>query len=207
MKSKQSGLTAIQIAITMAIISLLFTLTVKGRELIENSRAESLAHELRNIQTALHNSQDRVRALHGDGSKPPERLNGSPGDAHHDNGDLRLDDQLNFVLSESHSIWRHVKRTGFTQSATDSTAKGYVPISGSLGANDISVAPISGMSADYIICSDNIPGRLVRQLDMMMDDGNTATGSMLIGRGTNGGEPIPSSSISDSDSYLACLAA
>lgn len=204
MRYKQSGSTLIKIAITMAIISLIFTLTVKGRELVENARAESLARDFRGIQTALHTYQDRFNApLLGD-SKPSSQLQVSPPAA--SNSDQRIDVKLNSALGGSYFLWQHVKLTAPLNGAVNRAVSGYVPFTGGTwGVNNISAAPISGMSGDYIICSENIPGRLVLQLDMMMDDGDTTTGSMLSGRATYDGEPIPGNSIIGSDSYLTCL--
>ncbi|MFH2135673.1 MAG: type II secretion system protein [Pseudomonadota bacterium] len=211
MQHKQSGFTLLEIAITMAIIGILVTLTIKGRELVESSRAKGLASDFRGIQTALYGYQDRFHALPGDDRYASEHLKGSLMPISNGNGNLRIDGKLNSALSESYYLWQHIRLAGFLQGAIDPAATGYVPISGAtggtLGVADISSAPISGMNGAYIICSDNISGRLVKQLDMMMDDGNTATGSMLIGPATYGGEPIPSSKIIDTDSYLACLAA
>lgn len=210
MKRTQSGSSAIEIAITMAIISLLFTLTVKGRELVENSRAESLARDFRGIQTALYGYLDRLRPLPASDSDAPTHQKVSTTVAHNGNGNLYIDDKLNAALGESYFLWQYVKLVMPLKDSANRVVAGYVPHSatgGPLGMTDIASAPISGMNSNYIICSDNISGRLIKQLDMMMDDGNTATGSMLIGRATYGGEPIPSSSIIDSDSYLACLAA
>lgn len=76
---------------------------------------------------------------------------------------------------------------------------------GTLGVADISASPITGMSGGYIICSDNISGHLVKQLDLMMDDGNTATGAMQVSPAHYGGEPVASDNTNESDFYLVCL--
>lgn len=210
MKRKQTGFSLIEIAISMAIISLLFTLTVKGRELVENSRAESLARDFRGIQSAVRSHQDRSRARSGDGSKTSTHPKGSRTAVNNSNGTLRIDGKLNSAVSDSYSVWQHVRLTGLLPKGGDSSTTGYVPMSdidSTLNMTGISAAPIIGMTDDYIICSDNISGRLVLQLDMIMDDGNTATGSMLIGHTPYGGKPISSSNIIESNTYLACLAA
>ncbi|MBU0689359.1 MAG: type II secretion system GspH family protein [Gammaproteobacteria bacterium] len=208
MQRKQSGFTLIEISIVMAIISLLITLTIKGRELVESSRAKSIASDFRGIQTALYGYQDRFRALPGDDSNASAHLKGSPTVINNGNGNLHIEGQLNAAWGESYFLWQHIRLAGFLQGAIDPAATGYVPISaagGAFGVTDISNAPITGMSGGYIICSDNISGRLVKQLDMMLDDGYTAKGAMLVSHANTGGEPIPSSSIIDNNSYLACL--
>ena len=37
---------------------------------------------------------------------------------------------------------------------------------------------ITGMTGTYQVCSEGILGKFAKQLDVQMDDGNTATGSM-----------------------------
>jgi hypothetical protein len=207
-KFKQSGISVIEIAITMAIVSLLFTLTVKVRELVENSHSESLARNFRDIQTELYGYKDQFHPMPKNDRNTSAHL--AAKSAYNGNGNLRIEGKLDSALGETYFLWQHVKPTGGLQGAVNSAASGYVLInstSDTLGLADISGAPISGMSGDFIICSDNISGRLIQQLDMMMDDGNTATGSMLIGQAPFGGEPIPGNNIIENDSYLACLAA
>lgn len=208
MQRKQHGLTLIEISIAMAIIGLLITLTIKGRELVENSRAKSLANDFRDIQVALFGYQDRFHALPGDDPTASENLSPSPAPIQNGNGNLRIEGDLNTYLSESFFLWQHVRLAGFLQGVANAEASGYVPLNtsgGSLGVTDVSNAPITGMSGGYIICSDNISGRLVKQLDMMLDDGYTAKGAMLVSYANTGGEPILSGNIIERDFYMACL--
>ncbi len=208
MQRKQCGFTLIEIAIAMAIISLLITLTVKGRELVENSRAKSLANDFRDIQVALFGYQDRFRALPGDAPAASANLSQSPASAHNGNGNQRIEGDLNSLMSESFFLWQHVRLAGFISGGVDPAANNYVPLNssgGKLGVSDISASPITGMSGGYIICSNNISGRLVKQLDMMLDDGYTAKGSMLVSYANAGGEPIASGNIIERDFYMACL--
>ena len=72
-------------------------------------------------------------------------------------------------------------------------------------ASDIAEHVIRGMVGEFIICSDNIPGRLVNQLDMMLDDGATAKGAMQISYAQHGGKPLSADFINAHDFYLACL--
>jgi len=208
MQRKQSGFTLIEIAIVMAIIGLLITLTIKGREMVESSRAKSLANDFRDIQVAIFGYQDRFRAMPGDDPAATANLSSSNASIHNGNGNLRIEGDLNTYLSESFFLWQHVRLAGFLQGIANAEASGYVPLNnsgGALGVADISNAPITGMGGGYIICSDNISGRLVKQLDMMLDDGYTAKGAMLVSHANSGGDPIPSDDIIARDFYLACL--
>ena len=208
MQRKQSGFTLIEIAIVMAIIGLLITLTIKGREMVESSRAKSLANDFRDIQVAIFGYQDCFRAMPGDDPAATANLSSSNASIHNGNGNLRIEGDLNTYLSESFFLWQHVRLAGFLQGIANAEASGYVPLNnsgGALGVADISNAPITGMGGGYIICSDNISGRLVKQLDMMLDDGYTAKGAMLVSHANSGGDPIPSDDIIARDFYLACL--
>ncbi|OHC91604.1 MAG: hypothetical protein A3J87_02710 [Sideroxydans sp. RIFOXYB12_FULL_59_6] len=208
MKRKHSGFTLIELSIAMAIIGLLITLTIKGREMVENSRAKSLANDFRDIQVALFGYQDRFRALPGDDPSATDNLSPNANSVHNGNGNLRIEGNLNAALSESFFLWQHIKLAGFIQGDANPVGNSYVPLNssgGALGVGDISASPITGMSGAYIICSDNISGRLVKQLDMMMDNGNTASGAMLVARASFGGEPVGTGNIIESDFYLACL--
>ncbi|MDD2701988.1 MAG: type II secretion system protein [Sideroxydans sp.] len=208
MQHKQSGFTLIEISIAMAVIGLLITLTIKGREMVENSRAKSLANDFRDIQVALFGYQDRFHALPGDDPAASANLSTGSTPIHNGNGNLRIEGNLNPLMSESFFLWQHVRLAGFLSGTIDPGANNYVPLNssgGKLGVSDISASPIKGMSGGYIICSDNISGRLVKQLDMMLDDGNTAGGAMRVSHANDGGEPLPTSNIIESDFYLACL--
>lgn len=208
MQRQQSGFTLIEIAIVMAIIGLLISLTIKGRELVENSRAKSLANDFRDIQVALFGYQGRFQAMPGDDAKAAENLPPAPASIHNGNGNQRIEGGLNSLMSESFFLWQHVRLAGFLAGGVDPGANNYVPLNsvgGTLGVSDLSASPITGMSGAYIICSDNISGRLVKQLDMMLDDGNTAGGAMLVSRASYGGEPFATSNIIEGDFYLACL--
>jgi len=59
----------------------------------------------------------------------------------------------------------------------------------------------------YIICSGNILGKFAKQLDIMMDDGSTSTGSMQTApQGTTG--TINAAAVSDPEDatlYTVCM--
>ncbi|MBP9655575.1 MAG: prepilin-type cleavage/methylation domain-containing protein, partial [Rhodocyclaceae bacterium] len=43
-----------------------------------------------------------------------------------------------------------------------------------------STPPVAGWAGNFFVCSTNIQGRFVRQLDTTIDDGNTATGTLRV---------------------------
>lgn len=113
MRGRQAGFTLLELAIVMAIISLMFTLTVKGKEMVENSRAKSLAADFRDIQIALYGYQDRYHALPGDDGDAAAHLNTTTVPVQNGNGNRRIEGNLNAYLSESFYVWQHIKLAGF----------------------------------------------------------------------------------------------
>jgi len=59
------------------------------------------------------------------------------------------------------------------------------------------------MNGTYFICSAGIQGKYVKQLDTQLDDGNTATGSMMAG--TTLPTAIATASIVDATPYTVCM--
>lgn len=207
MQLEQSGSTLIQAAIVMAIFSMFITLTVKGREMLESSHCSDLSHKFRSIEQALYERQFRSVTSGGTshGNKRRTQYNESIG-VNQDN--LRIADLLNTSLNEPFYIWQQIPETESTHSASKSRVSGYVPINlskGGANASDIRNAPVLGMGGEFIICSDNIPGRLAKQLDTMLDDGITTKGAMQISHAQHGGEPLSSDFLNAHEFYLACL--
>lgn len=208
MQREQSGFTLIEIAIVMGIIGLFLTLTVKGREMVEHSHCDDLAKNFTTIAQALYDLQ--VRANTSQGVAPKANKIKTPNKAFADipQKDSDIADLLNASLNEPFYIWQHVQPPGLLPGISNTRLNSYVPLNtsgGNPGVTAISNAPIHGMSSNYIICSDNISGRLVKQLDMMLDDGYTGKGAMLVSHANGGGEAIPSDNINERDYYLACL--
>jgi hypothetical protein len=127
---------------------------------------------------------------------------------HNGNGNFVIDGSWNSTSGESFNLWQHVRLAGFIKGATDVGMHAYVPLNASggvLGLSESAASPIEGLGGNYIICSDNIAGKLVRQLDLTLDDGNTAEGAMLVSNASVGGAGIATESIKDGSFYLACL--
>jgi hypothetical protein len=63
------------------------------------------------------------------------------------------------------------------------------------------------MRGTYIVCSDAIPGKFAKQLDTTLDDGNTATGSvMVVAAGTTTpAAALATTAIVDDTTYLVCM--
>ena len=207
-RSEQSGFTLIEFAIVMLIISLMITLTAKGNELLNNTTVKMLAFDFHNIQLAINSYQDEFHALPGDDRKASAHLPDSGVSINNGNGDSIIGGSWNSTAGESFDLWQHVRLAGLMQGSTDEGSHNYIPHNasgGALGVSSSSASPIPGLKGEYVICSDHIPGRLVKQLDLAMDDGDTAFGSMRVSASTTGGAAVHTNDIIDGGSYLVCL--
>ena len=119
---------------------------------------------------------------------------------------------------ESCLFWQHVRMAGFGNgSATVSCAAGadYWPKNangGQIGIqSNVTLATFSagnGPPGSYVICSSNILGQFVLQLDSILDDGNPATGTMrAIQTSAVGGAPSTTATVQANPavSFIVCL--
>lgn len=189
MQTRQSGFTLIEIAIVLVIIGLLLGGVLKGQELINSARVKNFANDFRQIPVYIYSYQDRFRALPGDDGQAATRVAGATnattgGTVSNGSIEGRWDSQT--VTDESVMFWQHIKLAGLAPGDTAVNLATLVPRNadgGILGVQSISTAnaaPIAGMTGSYAICSRSIQGRFAVQLDVTMDDGNTATGSIRV---------------------------
>lgn len=207
-RSKPFGFTLIEFAVVLAIISLMITLTAKGNELLLNSTVKLLSFDFNNIQLAINNYRDKFHTLPGDDRNASAHLPSVGVTVNNGNGNSIINGNWNAVSGESYYLWQHIRLAGLMQGTTDTNANDYIPrntLGGALGVSDTASPPIPGLKGEYIICSDHIAGRLVKQLDHSMDDGNTASGMMMASNPTYGGTAINTGDISDSARYLVCM--
>jgi prepilin-type N-terminal cleavage/methylation domain-containing protein len=225
MRRKQSGFTLIEIAIVLVIIGLLLGGVLKGQELINSARVKNLATDFKNIPVFIYGYQDKFRALPGDdaavathvtGGTPATTPAGTQG-----NGVINGNWNSTTATDESYLFWQHVRLAGLAPGSTDTAAADYLPVNASGGKIGIQSgtsvpgsSPIidnpagAALRGSYIICSSGILGKFVKQLDIQMDDGNTATGSMLAAPATGyniGDSAEPTATIDDATSYIVCM--
>ena len=216
---KQNGFTLIEIAIVLVIIGLLLGGVLKGQELINSAKVKNLATDFRNIPVYIYGYQDKFKALPGDDANVVAHLGtqgiqaiiqpGSTPSA----GNGLIEGNWNSITptDESYLFWQHIRLAGLAPGSTDTTKPEYIPrnaVGGQIGVtNAAATPPITGLKGSYIICSDGISGKFAKQLDTTMDDGNTATGSMMVTAAgtTTGGTPIPTAGIVDDNTYLVCM--
>lgn len=214
---KQSGFTLIELAIVLVIIGLLLGGVLKGQELINSAKVKNMATDFRNIPIYIYGYQDKFRSLPGDDKSAVSHLDATavPG-----GGNGQLDGRWNTatVTDETHTFWQHLRLAGLAQGSTDNTlTTNFYPKNadgGEIGieAGRTASPAIAGLGGAYVICSAGILGEYVKQLDITMDDGDPAKGSMMAtpvsgyAVGAAAATLTGAGAVVDSTAYIVCLA-
>jgi len=192
MRQRQMGFTLVEIAIVLVIIGLLLGGVLKGQELVNSAKVKNLANDFRNISTFVYAYQDKYRALPGDDSVANTHINGATNAttpaAGLANGSINGAWNSTTVTDEAVLFWQHVRLAGLasgTPTVGDlSLGDEYVPKNADGGRLGVTGDPVftgaTPWAANFFICSSNLQGRFVRQLDTTVDDGNTTTGTMRV---------------------------
>jgi hypothetical protein len=113
---------------------------------------------------------------------------------------------------ESYLFWQQVRLANLAAGATDPADTANYPqrntVGGLIGVTSAtSGQTVGGITGTYIVCSAGILGKFAKQLDIQMDDGNTATGSMRVvaDNTSNGGTAIATTSVDDATNYTVCM--
>jgi hypothetical protein len=101
---------------------------------------------------------------------------------------------------------------GLAPGATSTGTADYRPknaVNGFVGVTNAAKSPVTGIKGTYIVCSDAIPGKIAKQLDTILDDGNTATGSVMVVAASTPTSaptaPLATSALVDDAIYLVCM--
>ncbi len=225
MKRNQSGFTLIEIAIVLVIIGLLLGGVLKGQELINSAKVKNLATDFKNIPVFIYGYQDKFKALPGDDSLVATHVTGAtlattPAGVQ-GNGVINGNWNSTTTTDETYLFWQHVRLAGLAPGPTTAGAADYLPTNAAGGTIGIqsgtttpassplnaSAGPTNPIRGSYVICSSGILGKYVKQLDTQMDDGNTATGSMMATPTTGyaiGAVATATASIDDATTYTVC---
>ena len=224
MKASQSGFTLIEIAIVLVVIGLLIGGIIKGQSLIDSAKMKNLANDFKHIPVYIYGYEDMFRSVPGD--EDQNELNRqfapagtatacTPAAASHcvmDNGIIDGDWDANSITDESFVFWQQIRLAGFETGPTNTSDPDYRPtnaVGGYMGVTNASQSPINNMKGSYIFCSDDIPGKLAKRLDISLDDGNTQTGYMqVVPAGTSSSapaNPLAIANINDDSLYLVCM--
>jgi prepilin-type N-terminal cleavage/methylation domain-containing protein len=217
-RQKQTGFTLVEIAIVLVIIGLLLGGILKGQELINSAKVKNLANDFRTVPTYIYGYQDKFKALPGDDPAANAHVNGAT------NATTPASSQGNGVINglwnsttqtdESFLFWQQVRLANLAAGPTDPADATYVPtnaVGGKIGITSPTTTPaqtVAGLTGTYMICSSGILGKFAKQLDIQMDDGNTATGSMRIvtDNTASGGTAIATTAVDDATNYQVCMA-
>lgn len=212
MKSQQSGFTLVEIAIVLVIIGLLLGGILKGQELINSAKVKNLANDFRVIPTYIYAYQDKFRALPGDDASVTTHVGASatPGTGG-TLGNGLIEGAWNAPEGgtvESNVFWQHIRLANLAAGPT-APGPGFGPVNavgGRIGVASANAPYITGMTGTYQVCSTGIQGSFVKQLDIQMDDGNTAQGSMrAVKASSTGGAAEATADIVDGDTYTVCM--
>ncbi len=205
---RQSGFTLIEIAIVLVIIGLLLGGILKGQELINSARVKNLATDFRNIPVFIYAYQDKFRALPGDDAAVVAHTGGTLATTGSTPGDGIIDGAWNSSTNthESFLFWEHIRKAGLAPGSTNIAATDYPQINAVSGPVGIqSTKPFTSMnSGTWFICSGGITGKLAKQLDVQLDDGDTDAGSMQAGATANGASAA-NGSLDDATPYVVCM--
>jgi prepilin-type N-terminal cleavage/methylation domain-containing protein len=209
---RQIGFTLVEISIVLVIVGLLLGGVLKGQELIDSAKVKNLAQDFRSVPMLVNAYQDKFRALPGDDNRAAAHVcpAATPACTGGGNANGSIDGGWNDEASaESEAIyfWQHLRLANLATGATSLEDTEFPPLNsvgGRIGIQAGGAAAPLGVSGSNVMCSAGIPGKLIRQLDGMLDDGDSATGAMRAGVATDG-EPVAAAALDDGTVYVACL--
>jgi prepilin-type N-terminal cleavage/methylation domain-containing protein len=226
MKNKQAGFTLVEIAIVLVIIGLLLGGVLKGQELINSARVKNMVADFRTVPALVYGYQDRFRRFPGDQDKTQLDTAFGTGtatvctpaaDGHCTVNNGRLDGDWNAtaVTDETYVFWQHVRLANLATGSVNTADANYAPVNadgGRIGIEsgiDSAGTPkpfIKDMRGAFFVCSDLVYGRFVRQIDITMDNGDTASGSVqAVAVGSaRGAAAVATNAIVDGQQYIVC---
>ena len=191
---KQTGFTLIELAIVLVIIGLLLGGVLRGQELINSAKVKNMAADFRNIQVYIYGYQDKYRAIPGDDIKAEGNVDVTSGEIGNGNGKIDGTWSAAVTTAESLRFWLHVRKAGLATGSTDLKADAsFWPVNadnGRIGIQSGQTPSIKGLSGVHVVCSDQILGKYAKQLDVNLDNGDTATGAMMVKDSGSGGTSL-----------------
>lgn len=206
-QTRQSGFTLFEITFAIVIMLLLATIMMMGQDFTINAQVSRLERDFRSIQTAIYDSQDGVHSQHGDVRKVSLSSQDAAVSNNNGNSSAVIEGNWNSTSGEIFRLWKRIRPAGFAHGLAETNLNVRVPLKlpgGVIGVSETRDALIAGLKGNYAICTNNIAGRLAKKLDLVMDDGNTASGSMRVSNSI-GGAAIAADSVVNDATYMVCL--
>lgn len=206
-RKNQFGFTLFEITFAIVITFLLVTIMVMAQDFTVNSQVNRLERDFRSIQTAFYDSLDAVRAKRSGVRRVSLDLPGSADSSTNSDSNAIIDGNWNSTSGETFKLWHYVRPAGLALGSTDTNLHAHVPLKlpgGVVGVSDTYNALIAGLDGNYTICANNVEGRLAKKLDLVIDDGNTDSGSMRVSNSI-GGTAVATDSIVNDSAYMVCL--
>jgi len=191
-QSHQAGFTLVELTVVLVIIGLILAAVLKGQQMIENGKIKSVANDLRGVASAYRAYQERYHATPGDDKLADIHFTGgTAGDGDGMIAGLYAATDPPGISAESNNFWQHLRLSGFL------TGNGSHPGNNSLGGLlGVQGAVLTyGMSGD-VVCTGSIPLKIAQAVDIMLDDGDSATGTLRAGAAgvaNQATDPAPSS--------------
>ncbi|OHC64460.1 MAG: prepilin-type N-terminal cleavage/methylation domain-containing protein [Rhodocyclales bacterium GWA2_65_19] len=183
MRSKQSGFTLVEIAIVLVIIGLLLGGVLKGQELINSAKVKNIISDMRNVSLFIYGYQDKYKALPGDDAQANAHTGGTTATCVGCIGNGIINGGYNSTTAteESFLFWQHVRLSNLAAGPTAVADANYIPKNadgGKIGIQSAANPVIANMTGTYLVCTDGVLGKFVKQIDSTLDDGETSTGSV-----------------------------
>jgi hypothetical protein len=195
----------VEIAIVLALVSLILVSIAHVESVIEQARARALATDFEQIQSAARAYKGRYGAFPGDDPRAGSRWQGAlSGDG---NGALSLSSPAQASspdgasgLPESSLFWLHLRLAGLIPgdpARSDATQPPVLATGVSLGLRGDAVG-----YAGIALCVGNVRGTTAEALDLRLDDGHPASGLIRAGSTLRS----PSVLFSATATYTVCAA-
>lgn len=195
---QQAGFTLVEIAIVLVIIGLLLGGILKGQELINSARVRNLADQNAAVQAAYYGFIDRYRQVPGDWPAAAATVGigqaiVSPTAATAGNG--RIDDGS---WDEASGVWEQLSKSGFITgtyiggAADEATYRDgqHAPVNAFNGPVLLSLADdYQGAATTRLVYffGRQVPAKIMRELDVKLDDGQPTTGTVRASATAAGG--------------------
>jgi type II secretory pathway pseudopilin PulG len=188
-RRRPRGISVLEIALMLLIVSLTTAAVFKGQDLVFSARTKSLMAQTEQARVAFLGFQDRFRALPGDYRDAPANIAGVTYHGNN-NGVIEIGGTPtgpNGVANEDEIVWNHMSKAGFYPGvfeylpANPAAAIPRNAFGGFVGfavGNDYGSPGGPAQSVRHTIKTGNqIPVQYLAEMDLKIDDGNALRGS------------------------------